>query len=108
MLRPQTVSYYLGRPAEGRETLARSEYMASGRIRGWGSYTAGYEVRDLGDGRITVTYVHGDWARGMTPEKRTAKARSMLQEYTERLEAAGFVLERDGDLRLIVTGRKKR
>lgn len=100
----RVVSFQLGRTIDGKK-FSRSEYLAS-RIRGWGNFTAGYEVTQWSAGQVKVEYVHGDWARGQTPERRRSTALGNLVKYKARLDALEYVTELDTEhLQLFVEAR---
>lgn len=101
----RVVSFQLGRKINDRPGFSRSEYLAS-RIRGWGNFTAGYEVTQWSVGQVKVEYVHGDWARGQTPDRRRSTALGQLAKYKARLDALEYVTELDGEhLMLMVEAR---
>lgn len=89
----RVVSYQLARTIDGK-SFRRSEYLAS-RIRGWGSFTSGFECRQWSWDQVKVEYVHGDWSRGQTPERREATALAELGRYKARLDALGYQTELD-------------
>lgn len=71
----------------------RSLWLKSGRIKGWGSSTAGYSVKLHWDLSIKVTYYGGAWERGSDAE-REAKHAEKLQALATALVAAGLSVER--------------
>lgn len=83
---------------------ARSEWLASGRVRGWGNTTAGYDYDGKGD--ITpahvstyLSYQQGDWShkRGVSADERNATRDRMLDKYERVLTEAGFTVSRTVD-----------
>jgi hypothetical protein len=90
----RVVSFQLGRKIDGK-SFRRSEYLAS-RIRGWGNFTAGFEVTQWSPGQVKVEYVHGDWARNKDKDQREATALAELIKYKARLDALEYQTELDG------------
>jgi hypothetical protein len=81
-VRAATVSMRLG---QNRPTFRKSEYVSSGRVRGWGNFTSGYEVVQYNDLTVIVRYENGDWGWRQTPEKRVAETEEMLTAYADWL-----------------------
>jgi len=104
-LKAQVVSRQLGRKIGDQPGFDRSRYLAS-RVRGWGNFTSGYEVTQWSPGQVKVEYVHGDWARNQTPDRRRSTALSQLAKYKARLDHLGYLTELDGaNLQLFVEPR---
>lgn len=100
-----TVSFQLARKIKDQPGFSRSEYLAS-RIRGWGNFTSGYSATQWSAGQVKVEYVHGDWARGQTPERRRSVSLTHLGKYKARLDELGYLTELDADhLILLVEAR---
>jgi hypothetical protein len=79
-VRASAVSRRLGQNPE----WSKSEYLTS-RIRGWGNYTSGYEVTQLGAEVVRVGHNTGDWGRGMTAERRIKIREDHITAYAEWL-----------------------
>lgn len=67
----------------------RSEWLASGRVRGWGSNTEGFDVRADYRGYITVSHTLASMTGGSISERRQ-RITDLLAKYADALRAAGY------------------
>lgn len=68
------VSRFLG------ERFTRSEYHASGQVRGWGSSSPGFIVRTSGD-EVIVDHAVGGWRTGDAEKRMTQESLAAYAEY---------------------------
>jgi hypothetical protein len=80
-IRPQSVSYYLGKHQFERSTARPSS------VRGYTTYTAGFQVYSY-EGRTFVEYVLGDRMHRMDRAQRIETYRAALDKMGDVLEGA--------------------
>ncbi len=90
-LKASTVSRRLGRK------FTRSEYLASVAVRGWGTFTAGFECRQWSEDVVKVEYIRGDSfsARTQDAAQRKATVQRNLTRYKDHLDSLGYLTELD-------------
>jgi hypothetical protein len=77
-------------------------------IRGWRTYTSGFDARQAGPGRVVVEYVVGDSAHRADSRIVKIRARKLLEDYAEALGTRWNTELKDVDVdprngRLVVT-----